>query len=147
MTLSGGGSATITPKGSSDDGATYATISRIGAQTSNGAYGATMVPYLTNFYVAVTGVTGTVNVSEACSAAFSSGASLVGTVSCTLSSQTCNTTTVANATGVCQGTVDADLTTATGGVYAPQWSTTNKYFVIRAAATVTGDVYVDYSCP
>jgi hypothetical protein len=70
MVLSGSGSATLTPKGSSDGGTTFTTVSSIGAQTANGTYGAAISPYLTNFYIAVTGVTGTVNVTEACSAAF-----------------------------------------------------------------------------
>jgi hypothetical protein len=73
-TLAGTGAATVTPKASSDNGATYATDSNagFGAQTANGIYGGAMIPasgtpYSTNFYVAVTGVTGTVTVTEACS--------------------------------------------------------------------------------
>ena len=66
-----GGTATLTPYGSSDKGATYQ-VSSIGAQTVAGIYvapaAATPGPALTNFYVAVSGVTGTVNVTEGCSA-------------------------------------------------------------------------------
>lgn len=69
MVLSGSGSATITPMGSSDGGATYNPVSAIGVQTTNGTYGGTIAPYLSNFFVAVTSVSGTVRVDEACSAA------------------------------------------------------------------------------
>ena len=68
MVLSGNGSATLTPLGSSDKGATYTTVSTIGSQSSNGTYGGGISPYLTNYYVDVTSVTGTVTVTESCSA-------------------------------------------------------------------------------
>ena len=75
LVLSGGGSATITPYGSSDNGATYQIVTAIGAQSSNGTYGGPIVPYLTNYYVAASGVSGTVNVTESCSAAYQGGSS------------------------------------------------------------------------
>lgn len=66
MTLSGGGTATVTPYVSYDGGSTFQTFAAIGAQTVHGTYESVLKVTTTNFYVAVTGVTGTVGAYEVC---------------------------------------------------------------------------------
>ena len=85
--MSGTGSATITPMGASDGGYTYAVINLpgFGAQTSNGAYGGWLAPnpgppILTNFYVQVTVVSGTVTVWESCSNANPGGNNVIASL-------------------------------------------------------------------
>jgi hypothetical protein len=69
ITLSGSGTAMLIPYGSSDSGNTYSIVPQMGARSTNGTFGSSMTPYLTNFYVEVALVSGTVNVTEACSSA------------------------------------------------------------------------------
>jgi hypothetical protein len=65
---SGTGSGTVTPKGSSDGGTTYGLPPAMTAITAPGQTGGgALTPYLSNFYVAISGVTGTINVTEYCS--------------------------------------------------------------------------------
>lgn len=66
MTLSGSGSATLTPMISYDGGSTFNVFSPIGAQTTNGTYESVLKATATNFFVAVTSVSGTVGAYEVC---------------------------------------------------------------------------------
>lgn len=82
------GTATLTPKGSSDGNLTFQTISSagFGAQSSVGYYGGALIPssgapITTGFYVAVSGVSGTAIVVETCSGAVAArGSSNAGTI-------------------------------------------------------------------
>ena len=116
MTLSGAGSATITPNGSGDGGQTFIAGT---PQSSNGTYVVPIGANITNFYVAVTSVTGTVTVTAVCSAT-------VGSTSGGGSTNT-NATIVAPTTGAGAVLVHPDssalptgpLPTATAGVAPP----------------------------
>lgn len=71
MVLSGTWVGTATPKGSSDRGATYTTVSSIGAKTSNGTYSGDISAYTTNFKISWTRTSGTLGYAISCTGAVS----------------------------------------------------------------------------